>query len=138
MIERDQRLLDLLPHFPPLQKSETSSFDTQHDVFDRIQVRRQVQLLVDHRNPLFSGIDRFFRTVGPSIQENFAGIGLQRAADDLHQSAFSSSVFTDEGMDFAFAQIKSDIFQGDGGSEPLGDISHPQKHGTRFGHGIIL
>gem|GEM_PF-5332319 len=72
----------------------------QADIFGDAEIRRDGQFLVDHCHARAAGSDRIARAKWLTLDRDRPRIGADRAAEDLHQGAFASAIFTDQGVNF--------------------------------------
>ena len=92
------------------------------------QVRRQGQLLVDHRHAGRSCLARPLGRVRLAPQRHRARVGPDRAAEDLHQRALARPVLADQGMDFARVDAQRDAVESPRRPERLGHPRHFEQH----------
>ena len=59
-----------LAHLCPAHEAEPRGLEAQHDVLHHRQVRRERQLLIDHRDAGAARVERVARPVGPAVQRH--------------------------------------------------------------------
>ena len=79
------------------------------DVLCHTQRRNKAEFLKYHCDALAAGVCGIKESNGPVFQKDIAGIRREHAAEDIHQRAFTSSVFTDNRVHFSAPQIKIDV-----------------------------
>ena len=78
--------------------------DAEQDVLGDGQVRRQRQLLVDHRHARAARVQRLGRRVRPRRRASSPRVGLQRAREDLHERALAGAVLAEQRVHLARAR----------------------------------
>ncbi len=112
----------LARHPPPLHQAETVGWlGAEKDVFGHRKVGRHAQLLMHHGDAGRMRVARRAETRFPAVQHETAGEFRMHAGDDLHQRAFSRTVFADETMDLAGEQREVDPAKRLDTAEGLGD-----------------
>ena len=108
-----QRLSRLAVHDPVRKKSQRRSRrPVQVQVFGKGHVQKEVQLLVDERDPRLVGIHGAPRVKRHAVQQHFAAVPLQYSTQDVHHGGFPGAVFSDETQDRAFfPQCQVDVLQ---------------------------
>ena len=104
--------------------TEPSRLDAEHDVLRDAQVRRDRQLLVDHRDAGAAGVERLARTVGRAVERHRAGVGPERAGQDAHQRALAGAVLSDERAHFAAGHGDVHPVERHRRAERLADAAH--------------
>jgi hypothetical protein len=69
----------------------------------------------------------------PAIEENLPGAFLVRSAQDLHQGGFARAVFSEQDVNFAFAQLEIDFIQRDNAGKGLTDALHLKRGSATHG-----
>ena len=87
-------------------------------------MRRERQLLVDHRDAGAPRIDRAGGRIAPAVDGHRPGVGRQRAREDRHQRALAGAVLADEPADLPAGDGELDAVERDGGAERLADVAH--------------
>ena len=57
----------------------------------------------------------------PAVELEFAGVGRQRAGDDLQQGRLAGAIGADQSVDLAFDDVEINVAQGVHGAEALAD-----------------
>ena len=70
---------------------------------------------------------RALRRVGAARELQLAGVGGNRAAQDLHQRALAGAILADQGQHLAAAGCQRNAAQSLRGAEALADLRHPQQ-----------
>ena len=83
------------------------------------EVRRERQLLVDHRDAGAARRERIARRVRGAVEPHLARVGRQRAGENRHQRALAGAVLADERADLAAAHREIDAVERDGRAERL-------------------
>ena len=107
-----------------IQQTEMAALLAEQDIVFDAEMRREVQLLIDHRDAGLAGLLRTGGGVGLAEKGHLAFVGSMGAAEDFHQRAFAGAVFADQGEDFAGAGFKLNAAQRFGGTKALGDVLH--------------
>ena len=105
-------------------------FAADKHVFIHGQIVDQVQLLMDKRDARIQRLRGSMKLHGRAVQRNRALIGLQNAAQDIHQRAFARAVFTQQGADFALVQMKIHGLEHVVCPEGFVDAAHGKIHGV--------
>ena len=103
------------PHPLAIDDGERSArrLHAENDVLHRRQVRRQRQLLIDHRDARLPRVQRIARRVRRAAEPHHAGIGFQRTGEDCHQRALAGAVLADETAHLALAHHEVDAVERD-------------------------
>ena len=88
------------------QPTEARRFRAEHDVLGHAQIRREVQLLVDHRYARAPCLVRIARRIRRAVQRDAPRVRLVRAAEDFHQRALPRAILADERMHLALAHAQ--------------------------------
>ena len=89
------------PGFIPIQQSTRIAWPCAHDdVLGNSQLGKQRELLVDDANPSFPRVGIAPKSAFDAVQEDFPGISGVDAGQNLHESAFSGSILSDQAMNF--------------------------------------
>jgi hypothetical protein len=75
--------------------------------------RDEHEVLMHHSDAGGDGVIGGVNVNGFSIDDDLAFVRTMQAIDQIHQCTFARSVFSEQGMDLAFAQIKVDIVTGE-------------------------
>ena len=75
--------------------------ESQPDVLRRGQRIEQREVLVDHADAQRARLRRRTRRPRCAVPQQFAGVGLHRAGDDLHQGGLAGAVLAEHRMDLA-------------------------------------
>lgn len=143
MIQTLQGIARLACLVPDLAPSPPTGLPTQCDVFHDGQIRSQIELLINHRNPRATGVFGVFRTEWLPLEQNLASIGSMHPAEDFHQGTLSSAIFSDEGMHLSRTHMKTHLFECLGSTEALMDSAHRQSgawlglHGAGVQQGLL-
>ena len=94
-------LLSLLVNARELEEAPLLRFSSQKDIRTHIKIVRQIQFLVDHRDPQSqSGVGRI--DGDPlAFEKNLPRGRLLDARQNFHQRAFARTIFADQRMHFA-------------------------------------
>ncbi len=105
----------------------------KRDVVHHAQVRRQRELLIDHRHPGVSRVARTTRGVRRSGQHHRAGIGRRRTGEHRHQRALAGAVLPDQRAHFARMHREVDTIERNGAAKRLANAAHfePRNCGLR-------
>ena len=109
MTELGERRDRNLPDAVALQESSTRRLDAEHDVLHHRQVRRERQLLIDHRDAGLTRVERMARRIRRAVDLHDAGVGLQRARQNPHQRALAGAVLPDERAHFTGSHGEVDL-----------------------------
>ena len=71
-------------------------------------------------------MERVGRLVQLALEREAAGVRLVRAAEHLHQRAFTGAVFADERVDLPGANLETDAVERHRRAKPLGHPLNPQ------------
>ena len=83
-----------------VQDSAARRFTTEKNVMGNVEVRAEVELLVDKRDSSVAGLPGAGEAHGSALEGDCALIRRNDASEDLHQRAFARSVFTHQNVDF--------------------------------------
>ena len=114
-----------------IEEHAAPRLDAEHDIFDHTQIRNQVELLIDHPDAEPLGRPWSVDDDGATVERNLAGIGRQRAGENLHEGRFSGAVLTDQRMHFARVDVERHAVERANAGEGLHDPRHPQERGGR-------
>ena len=121
--------LRLAEHGFALHQTTARQLAAEENVFRDGQVRRQLHLLVDQRDPggqrVLGAADR----LRFSVDQDLAAGGGIGAGEDLHQRAFSGAVLPHQGMDLAGPDRQVDALQRVEFAKSFGDMAHFQYRG---------
>ena len=85
----------------------------------------QLEVLVDHADAQVEGVLGGGDGHRLSVDVDLPLIGEIDAGEHIHQGGLAAAVFTQQGQDLTFVQLKVHIFVGDDlAAESLGDILH--------------
>ena len=112
------------------QPAETRRLRAEHDVLGHGQIRREVQLLVDHRHSRAPRLVRIARRKRRAVQRDAPRVRLVRAAEDFHQRALPRAILADERMHLALADAQRNAPQRGSRAEAFTDAfeSKPVRH----------
>ena len=116
-----------LPVEPPIVEQEArpaARLAAQEDVLGDRQVRRQVQLLVDHADAEVQRRSRVGDLDRLALEPDLAGVGLVDAGQDLHQRGLAGAVLADQGVDFSGTELEASVGKRMDAGEVLGDPGH--------------
>jgi hypothetical protein len=103
------------------------------DVLRDGEVRREAQLLIDHRD---AGIARGERAVDVdalAVDQDFAaGVGTIRAREDFHQRRLARAVLAHQRVDLARIDGQADVVERAHGRERLADSAHFEQRPRRL------
>ena len=119
------------PLHAPLQKSKAAGFPAEHDIVFHAQIRRYVQLLIDHRH---AGLPRCCGPDGVIARRSIAIVPASVRWCPLRifmERAFAGAVLADQREHLAAAHLERNIRQRHGCPEPLADPGHSKQ---RRGH----
>ena len=71
-----------------------------------------------------------------AVSREFTGVGLQLAADDVHERAFARPVLTDDRVDLAGTNVQTYIFESLRSREAFGDVADLKKQ-LLFASGLL-
>ena len=114
------------PRLRPPHPAQPLRLGPQHDVLRHAQVRREAQLLVNHRDAVTLRVERVDRRVRLSVQLGRAGVRPQGAAEDVHQRALARAVLADHRVHLAHCDLERHPAQGEGRAEGLRHAGQPQ------------
>ena len=129
-IELEVQALDQLlrlPIEPPIVEQEArpaARLAAEEDVLGDRQVRRQVQLLVDHADAKVQRGSRVGDLDRLPLEPDLAGVGLVHAGQDLHQRGLAGAVLADQGVDLAGTELEACVGERVDAGEVLGDPGH--------------
>ena len=98
--------------------------DAERDVVHHAQVRRERQLLINHRHAGLARLARISRRVRRAVQRHRSGIGNDGAGKNRHQRALARAVLPDERAHFPAAHSEVDTVERDGAAERLAHAAH--------------
>ena len=107
--------------------------DAQHDILHHAQVRRERQLLVDHRDAGLPRGQRIARRVSGAVEPHLPGVRRQRARENRHQRALPGAVLADERADLAATHGEIHGIERHGRAEGLAHAAHLE---SRRAHGF--
>ncbi len=119
-----QRLDRDVAHAPALDETVTHRLDPEHDVLHHAEVRRERQLLMDHRNTGAAGFERIARCVRHVVDPHRALVWRNGAGEDRHQRALARAVLADKRAHLARMHRQARAIERDGGAEPLTHAPH--------------
>jgi hypothetical protein len=126
VFELRERLTGEGATFAAVDPAEPPGFLAKQDVFLDAEVRRQVQFLVDHRDPASPRVQRIGGAKRRALELEVARVRHVRAAEDLHQRAFAGAILPDERVDFTGSNLQRDILECACGAEALPNFDHPE------------
>ncbi len=92
------------PHVRATNQAQTRRLHAQQDVLGHRQVRRERELLVDHRDARAAGVERMRGLIRLAVECHAAGVWLQRARQDGHQRALAGAILPDDRAHLARAR----------------------------------
>ncbi len=98
----------------------------EKDVLGDGEVRHEAQLLIDGADPEPSRSQRAAELDRSAVEEDLAGVGSHRAAEDLHQRRLAGAVFAKDDVHFAGAHVQAGVVQGARAGIALRDPAHLQ------------
>ncbi len=122
--ELAQRLRRNRAHTIALDDAAARRLDAEEDVLHHAEVRRERQLLVDHRDAGAACVQRIARRVRRTVEPHGAGVRSQGAREDGHQRALAGPVLADERADLARTHAEVHRIERHGGAERLADAVH--------------
>lgn len=103
------------------------------DVLRDAQVRREAELLIDHRDARFARGERPVDRDRPAVDQDLAtGIGLIRARQDLHERRLARAVLAHQRMDLARVDGEAHAGERAHGRERLADAAHLEQRAGRI------
>ena len=96
-----QRLFGATPARAPVNDEETARRMAEEQVLLDGQLRHQVELLVDHRNPRHRPLVRRTHADRGAVEQDLAARRAMRAGDDLQQGRLAGAVGAEQAMDLA-------------------------------------
>ncbi|MNC28392.1 hypothetical protein D3C75_765950 [compost metagenome] len=105
-------------HPPPVRAQVVDA-----DVLRHRQVRRQGELLVDHRYAKAQRIGRFADTRWLLVQQHLASIAHVGAGEDLHQGRFARAILTHQRMHFTHVGTEARTTERTDAAERLVDVA---------------
>src|SRR5688572_11777447 len=108
--------------------------DAKRDVVHHAQVRRQRQLLVNHRDAGLTRLAWIFWRVRHAVQRHRSGVWSGRAGQNRHQRAFARAILADQRTYFSTAHGEIDTIERDGAAERLAHAAHFELCGYGFNH----
>jgi hypothetical protein len=124
MPELGQRAGGRLAQLPPLEHAAAHRLHAEADVLHDGEVRRERELLMDHRHAGRSRVDRLTRRVGHTLEPHRAGVGLDRARQDRHERALAGAVLPDERAHLPGGDCEVDAVDRHGGAKHLAHAAH--------------
>jgi len=109
-----------IPHVVP-------SGHGQGDVLRHRERLEQGEVLEHHADAQLAGARRRGDGHRPAAEQDFTGIRLQRAIDDLYESGFAGAVLAQQGMDLPRPYGQGDVVIGRDLAEMLRDAAHLQQ-----------
>ncbi len=119
------------PHVRAANQAETRRLHAEQDVLGHRQMRRERELLVDHRDARAAGVERMRGVVRLAVECHAAGVWLQRARQDGHQRALAGAILPDDRAHLPREDRYVYAVDGDGRSKRLPDPPHLE---ARCGH----
>ena len=98
-------------------------------VFVYRQIVDQVQLLMDKGDARVQGLGGGMEGDGLAVQDDLSLVGLQYAAQDVHQRGFAGAVVAQQRADFSCLQAEIHLPQHVVGAEGFDDSLHGKVHG---------
>jgi hypothetical protein len=129
MSQRRQHARRGVAHLRAPDQAQARGLHAQHDVLGNGQVRRERQLLVDHRDAGAARVERAAGAIRPAVERHRPGVGPQRARQDSHQCALAGAVLADDGAHLASGYREIDAVHRDGRPEGLTDPPHLEARG---------
>jgi len=96
-------------------------FACEVDVLGHGEVRHEVELLMDHRDPGGLGLASGREARGATLVRHATAVGLKLTADHFHQGRFARAILATHSVHLAAAEVEADVLERDDGQEPLGD-----------------
>ena len=103
--------------------------DTQDDVFGGGKDVNQLEVLVDHTDPMGEGILGGGDDHLLAVHENGPLVGEIDAGDHVHKGGLTTAVLTENGQDLTVVDLQGDVLVGLDASEAFGNVSHFQGDG---------
>ena len=125
--EERQRLADAAAVAARVDPTPTVVLPSEEDVGLDAQVRREVELLVDHAHARATGDERTAARKRIAGECDRAGVRTVHAREHLHERALAGAVFADERVDFTRADLEVDVVERDGRPEALRHRRHPEE-----------
>ena len=114
-------VLDLLARAVNIQPA----LQSEDDILGGGEEIDQLEVLVDHADTQIEGILGRCDGHGLVVDVDLSLIGEVDAGEHIHQRGLAAAVFTQQGQDLTFVQVKVHVFVGDDlAAEPLGDVLH--------------
>ena len=111
-------------HLFALYQTAAGKLAAEENVFRDGEIRRQLHLLIDKRDPCRQRIFRASDRLRLSVDQDLAAGGGIGAGEDLHQRAFSRAVFAHQRVDLAGPDRQIHPFQRIKFAENFGDVAH--------------
>ena len=121
--------LRLAEHGFALHQTTARQLAAEENVFRDGQVRRQLHLLIDQRDPGGKRVLGAADGLRFSVDQDLAAGGGIGAGKDLHQRAFSGAVFSHQGMDLPWPDRQVDALQRVEFAKGFGNMAHFQYRG---------
>ncbi len=124
-------------HLVSPDQAEPRRLHAEQDVLPDGQMRRDRELLVDHRDARRACAERISRTVRRSVEPHRAGVGAERAGEDRHQRALARAVLTHDRADLAGIDEQIDAVDSKRRAERLPDPAHLEARSGRRSCGVV-
>ena len=135
MTELRQRVGSRLTHPPPFDQTLAHRLHAEADVLHHGQMRRERELLVNHRDAGAARIDRLARFVRTAVEAHDPGVRPERARQDGHQCALAGAVLPDQRTHLTRRHVEIDPGDGDRRPERLAHAFHLEaRRGGRLVH----
>src|SRR5262249_32980058 len=105
----------------------------QEQVGGNAQVLRQVQFLVDQRDPSPQRVGDAGKAARLTIEQYLAGLGRKEPGEDLHQRRFPGPILADDGEHLPRIQVETDPVEGLNPWEMLADLTDLKERGGCHG-----
>ena len=138
-IERQIRLPDFLQRalgqattLAPAQPSHRLRLSAKQHVLLHRQIRREVQFLINHRDPAVTCMQRVAWFERLAIEQEAASVRLVRPAEHLHQRAFAGAIFTDQRVHLTGSHLEAHATKCHRRAEALGHAANAQAQWAGF------
>ena len=101
------------------------------DVLHHGQMRRERELLVNHRHAGVARVDGLARLVRTAVEPHDPGVGPERARQDPHQRALAGAVLPDQRTHLARRHVEVDPGDGHRRAERLAHAFHLEARRAR-------
>jgi hypothetical protein len=123
-------------------EAPAASLAAQQDVLEGGEVRDQLDVLVDHADPVPESVDGRGDAGEAIVDSDLAAIGAIQPTEDVHQRGLARAVLAQKPMDLSAARGEVDVMEGDRLAKALGDPRHVDLEGPGHGpssprHGVL-